>query len=141
MSVSDQDVIDQVLEIGRMAGKEGTIEEQYLLFNVEVEGISCEIQVMPSGETASGKNIIMFAREIVVLPDEKLRELPKEFFIDLLIHDSYKDHSHLCIIGEEERIILARSSQILETMEVEEFKSKLLDVATTSLEVEQMLGI
>ena len=136
------ELIDQIEQIAKMADLPANRKEDVLVFAFDMGGGRRQlVHVLPVGETDDGMHVICFFS-----PCQEVREgifggLSRAKAMQFLRLNSELLFGHFAILmlgGHE--YVCVRTTQLLETMEVEEFKAHVISVAGVADEWEAKLG-
>lgn len=125
------DVLQNVDQIAKLAGITGRQVGDLMSYNFNLgSGRSQAVWVGRFDETPSGLQVICFVSPCQRLGGGYLSSMTRAQAIDMLRINAQFSFGHFCLmnIGEEE-MICARTTQILDTMDVEEFKAHCYSVA------------
>jgi len=140
MTVSD--TLEKVEQIAKMADIRGQRRENLLGFLFSLQGGRDQlVYVGELGETDEGMTVICFFSPCQRRGSGFLKGLSKGDALNLLRLTAQMPFGHFCImeLGGEE-LVCVRATQILETMEVQEFQSHITNVALAADAWEKKVG-
>lgn len=139
------DVSQKIEEIGNMAGYKLARHPQApetLVCPFDMgNGRSQSVYIMPVGKTPTGEDIACFMSPCAALKKGLLGSMSKNQAIDLLKRNANLVTGSFAIekVGDKE-ILVVRSTQIVQTMEIEEFKFHVNIVSIIADEYEREHG-
>jgi len=139
------DVSRKVEEIGTMAGfklgRHQQIPEMIVCPFDMGQGRSQTVYITPVGQTPAGEDLVCFMSPCQTVKKGLLGSMPKNQAVDLLRRNSQLITGSFAIqqFGDTD-ILVVRSTQIVDTMEIEEFKFHANFVAIIADEYEREHG-
>lgn len=136
------DVLDQVEQIAAMADIEGHRRGEAIYYNFGLPGGRSQlIAVTEFAETGDGMHILCFLSPCQRLGSGFFSRMKGKTALELLRLNATLPNGHFCLASlDGEEHLCVRSTQILETMEVEEFEAHCGAVATLADLWEMRLG-
>ena len=138
------EVLEKVRKIGTTAGYELVVDESGDLLVapfIMPDGRAQTVYIQYRGQTPDGKDIISFLSPCLEIKSGILKGLRKNQAVDLLRRNSNLFFGHFGLFefrGAE--VVMSSSSQILETMDDEEFQVHINYVATVADSYEREVG-
>jgi hypothetical protein len=136
------DITAKIQQVASMAGIKGQRQGELLSYGWDFgHGRDQMVYVAPFAETDDGLNVICFFSPCQRLGTGFLSGMSKQVALQLLRTNSELEFGHFAVmkLGGEE-MICVRATQILETMEVQEFEQKCLAVARLADAWEEKIG-
>lgn len=136
------DLLEKINQVAAMAGIRGQRQGNVLVYSWELGGGREHIcYVAPLRETDAGLHIICFFAPCERIDQGLLSGMSRVTAIKLLRYNANLDFGHFCLmkIGEEE-LLCVRATQILETMEIQEFEENCLGIVRLADAWEEKLG-
>ena len=136
------DIVAKIHQVASMAGIKGQRQGDLLSYGWDFgDGRDQTIYVAPFAETDDGLNVICFFSPCQQLGTGFLSGMSKQVAIQLLRTNAELEFGHFAVmkLGGDE-MICVRATQILETMEVQEFEQKCLAVARLADAWEEKIG-
>lgn len=140
--MSQAELVEKIHQVATMAGIKGHREGDLLMYGWDLgRGRDQLVYVAPFSETDQGLNVICFFSPCQRLGKGFLGGMSKSTALQLLRVNAQLDFGHFCVmaIGGDE-LVCVRATQILETMEVQEFEQNCLHVAQLADAWEQKIG-
>lgn len=136
------EILKKIDQVARMAGLRGQRVGELMMYNFDLgRGREQAVAITHFGETEEGMNIITFISPCQRLSSGFLGGLNKTSAMNFLRYNTQLPFGHFCImeIGDDE-MVCVRATQILETMEVQEFEANCVTVAQVADAWEQRIG-
>lgn len=145
MSVkSCTDVLSKVEEIAGLAGYKVNRHPSGSLLMISFDmgrGRSQNVFIVPCGTTPDGKNVVSFSSPCMAVKKGMFKGIGKAQALDLLRRNAMLKFGHFAIASAGDcEGIMACASQIVETMEIEEFEALANTVAIIADEYEREHG-
>lgn len=140
--MANSDIVAKIHQVAGMAGIKGQRDGNLLSFAWDFgEGRDQMVYIAPFAETDDGLNVICFFSPCQRLGTGFLSGISKQTALQLLRTNSELDFGHFAVmkLGGDE-MICVRATQILETMEVQEFEQQCLAVARLADAWEEKIG-
>lgn len=136
------DIIGKIEQIARMADLHFQRNGDYLMLSFDLgQGRDQTIGVGPLEETFDGMNVILFFSPCQRLSKGLMGGLSKSDAVNLLRYNAHLPFGHFCIMEiDGHETVCVRATQLLETMEVQEFRANCQGVATVADGWEQRIG-
>jgi len=135
-------ILHQVDEVAAAGGIEGKRQGDMLVYGWDLGGDRDQMVYVTSwGETAGGLHLLCFFSPCERLGKGFLGGISKETAVQLLRLNARLDFGHFCImrLGGDE-LLCVRATQILQTMDPEEFKQKCANLAQLADGWEEKIG-
>ncbi len=136
------EIFERIARVAKLAGIDGKQQGEMLVYGWDLgDDRDQMVYVAPFGETAGGLQIICFFSPCERLGKGFLSGIGKETAVQLLRLNSQLDFGHFCImtLGGDE-LLCVRTTQILETMDPEEFRQHCAHVAQLADSWEEKIG-
>ena len=140
--MSELDIIDRIHQVAGMAGIQGKRQGDLLAYGWDLGGGRRQTcYAAPLSETDDGLHVICFFSPCERLGKGFLSGMSKATALQLLRMNSQLDFGHFCLmtIGGDE-LLCVRATQILETMEVQEFEELCTAVIRLADSWEEKIG-
>lgn len=141
-AVEAEEIVEKINQVATMAGIRGHRQGNLLVFGWDLgRGRDQACYVAPFSQTDDGLNVICFFSPCQRLGKGFLSGMSKSSAMQVLRINSQLEFGHFCLmtLGGEE-MVCVRATQILETMEVQEFRENCQAVAGIADAWEEKIG-